>query len=589
MTGLLSCVIATPAMASSLVPGPGDPGYDAALAEKARRFGRQLHAIHTLPTGFGMDAKITDPENVALVEAFIASDADDFEAFAKKHPYEIVEDYGDYLHAAIFGGFQIAGDAFRYATLRDEGAPRDEVDRARLVFVNNLETLDRLVRITGEPGVVARGIRRITPQSGAPAVPGTHPEPVPFFDDDGAVLPRHKQPTWRADRSGSLPFLVWIDDTSRDTFVGYVYALGVSYDVGADDPTIPAATIARLRENARAIGVRLLDKVDVGASRKIDLVLRDWDDRPTTYHALSAEEVLEGFVDDEGGNGFNAVMGLGILRTLYHVSGEPELYARYRELVGRRDYLGVIERTLTDTIYFDEITNYSVVNMAYLALYGLLRYEHDPALAARYRDILERHAYDADVDRDARGLSMAFFDFVFAGFAETGTVGVGAAAVVDGNACLVGHADSPYWDRSTVNCDEDEVAARDCTLLDGSRVRLASRRGYGGERVVAVEPVPVAVRPPTDFAWRSDPHAVNGGGKARLHFGGDLYGAYWLGRYLRASSSGYDNISPLARDAPDEVTAEGCSCAAGERLEGLEGIPLFALLVLLARRRSRAS
>ena len=379
-----------------------------------------------------------------------------------------------------------------------------------------------------------------------------------------------------------------MDDASRDILDGYVFALGAAYDVGAGDPAIPVEKIERLVEHARAIGLRLIESVEVAEDVEIDLVIQDADGRPTTYHALSAEEFLEGIVTEESSNGFNAVMATGILRTLYHVSGEPKIWERYRELIsGTRDYLGVMERALTDLIYFREITNYSVVNMAFLAVYGLLRYENDPGVASRVRRVLETELYDVGVDRDPRGLELTFFDFIFAGFRAEGTLGIGAEAVVDGLAGLEGHPGAPYWDLSTLNCDEAEIAALDCVLLDGTRVALSARRGYGGERAVAVEPLPVELRPPSDFMWRSDPYAVNGGGRDRLNFGGDFHAAYWLGRFLRSSTSGLDNISPIARGEPI-ITEEDCACSSArpQAGRGLEGALAGLGLLWALRRRS---
>lgn len=579
-----------PAEAGSLIPGPGEPDHDPALADKADGFVVQLHELLTEPIGFGLNARVSNPDHRALIDEFFESGARDFREFAGLHPYEIIDEYNDYTHAAIFGGVQIAGDAFRYAVLRDGGAPPEQVEEARAIFIRNLDVLDWMVRVTGTPGVVARGIRRIVPEPGEPPFPGEIPETTPLFDDSGAPLPRYKKPTWREDQSGELPFLIWVDDASRDTLDGYVFALGAAYDVGKDDPTIPSQKIDRLAEQARAVGLLLIEPIEVAEDTEIDLVIRDADGRPTKYHALSAEEFVEGLVSVEPSNGFNAVMSLGMLRTLYHVSGEPKIWARYHELITKRRYLEVMERSLAELVYFGEITNYSVVNMAFIAAYGLLRYEPDPELALRVRRIVEAQLYDVGVDRDARGLGMSFFDLIFAAFREDGIEGIGAEAVADALRMLEAHAAAPYWDDRVQNCDLAEIEALDCELLDGTRIRISPRRGYGGERVVAVEPVPVAVRPPADYMWRSDPHEVNGGGKDRMNYGGDFHAAYWLGRYIQASSSGLDNVSPIARGEPDVIEGEGCACTGGgsSSTSRLGFSPFAALLLLLvAGRRSR--
>jgi hypothetical protein len=62
-------------------------------------------------------------------------------------------------------------------------------------------------------------------------------------------------------------------------------------------------------------------------------------------------------------------------------------------------------------------------------------------------------------------------------------------------------------------------------------IPLSSTKGRGGS-VVSTVSVPVAVRPDTNFAWRSDPFGVNDGASNRLNPRGDWLAAYWLGRLL---------------------------------------------------------
>lgn len=575
--------LSSAALAGQLIPGPGELNYDEALGTKADRFGIQLHEFVTPPIGFALDVFVLDAEKKDLIDQFFASGERDFQAFSGRHAYSVIDAYEEYAHSGIFGGVQVAGDAFRYSVLRDSKEPGIELEEARESFIRGLDALDWFVRITGAPGVVARGLRRITPEPGQPALPGELPELVPLFDGDGNPQPQWKTPTWRADRSGELPFLIWLDDTSRDTFIGYIFALGVAYDVGLNDPKIPQDKIEKLSQHARAIGLRLLEKVEVAEDATTDLVLQDADGRPTTYHALSAEEILEGIVGSEGSSGFNALMALGTLRTLYHVSGEPKLWGHYQTLIKRRRFFDVMERSLKDISYFHELTNYTQVNMNFLAAYGLLRYENDPNLALRARGVLETEIYDAGRERCPKGLKMSFYDIIYAGFRTDGISGPGKTALADGLETLVEHPSPPYWDTWVENCDAAEIAALSCELLDGTVVELSPRRGYGGERVVAVEPIPMRVRPPSDFIWRSDPHAVNGGGLPRLNPGGDFHAAYWMGRFLEASESGLDNISPIARGEPSNWVPEEeettCACTKSRTDSLPESWAVLALMI----------
>jgi hypothetical protein len=117
------------------------------------------------------------------------------------------------------------------------------------------------------------------------------------------------------------------------------------------------------------------------------------DGRPTTFHDLSAEEIAPGLVLDAPVNGFNGWMGMSIVRTLYHITGDEELGRfYYEELVGARGYLDVTRESIA-LMYFANETNFSNVNMAFVAAYGLLRYESDPEVGAQIRGILGTELY----------------------------------------------------------------------------------------------------------------------------------------------------------------------------------------------------
>lgn len=541
------------AVADSIVPGPGEPGHDAALERLADAYDLQIHALIAVPLGFGLEAFVDDPGRRAIIDDFFASGASDFRAHTGRHPYEVIEAYGEHGDLGMFGGVQAAGDAFRYAVLRDSGAAPARVDAARQALLRAMDGLHWMTQITGEPGLLARGIRRAMPEPGDPPLPGTLPVTLPLFDAMGRPQPADKEPTWRDDNSGELPFLIWIDDCSKDQIDGYIFALGAMYDVVAEDETIPRERVDRLVADSLAIGLRLLERVEVAPGVEVDLVIQDADGRPGTFHDLSAEEIAPGAVlpGAPAINGFNGWMALGIIRTLYHITGDERLGRfYYEELLAGRDYLTSVEDSIA-VMYFGEQTNYSNVNMAFVAAYGILRYESDEVIGLRARTILNDHLYAPDKNREARGLGQSFFDFIYAAF-RVGPRDVGRTAIAEGISTLGEFPSPPYWNPLVDNCDAAEIASGTCTLIDGTVVSIAADGGWGGG-TVAVEPLPKRLRPPSNFEWRSDPHSVNGGGGGRLNPGGDFHAAYWMGRYLQQGSTGFENVSPLARPAPPRV------------------------------------
>jgi MYXO-CTERM domain-containing protein len=547
--------LATTATAQTLVPGPGETGYDTTLAAKVGDYDRKIHQIMAVPLGFGLEAFVAGDANRATIDDFFASGAADFEAHTGKHVYEVLRAYGEQGDLGMFGGVQAAGDAFRYAVLRDAGAPTADVDRARQDLLRAMDGLHWFTQVTGEPGVVARGLDRITPEAGDPPLPGTPPNTVPLFDGSGDPQPADKTPTWREDRSGELPFLVWLDDTSKDQFDGYVFALGAVHDAVEGDTSIPKTKKDALVEDARAIGLKLMERVEVGGSRPADLVLVDADGRPTSFHDLSAEELTPGTVLGEPINPFNAVLALGAMRTLYHITGDERIGRfYYEELVSERGYLDLAESTWSVT-YTGTNTNYSNINMGFVAIYGVLRHESEPGLAAQARRVLENQLYAPGKDREARGLKQSLFDFIYAGFRSGGTDDAGNTAVKDGLQTLREFPNQPYWNDAVINCDDGEIAAGSCTAVDGSTIELSDEEGWKG-RLVAIDPVPRKIRPPDNYEWRSDPHRVNGGGGDRLNPGGGFWAAYWMGRLLEASDDGMDNISSYAREPVGYVAPE---------------------------------
>jgi hypothetical protein len=136
----------------------------------------------------------------------------------------------------------------------------------------------------------------------------------------------------------------------------------------------------------------------------------------------------------------------------------------------------------------------------------------------------------------------------------------------------------PTWNVGVTNCDEAEFASLDCVGIDGTPLPLSPDPGRGGG-VVAVDVVPMRIRPRSDFEWRSDPHTVNGDPGDRLNPGGDFHAAYWMGRFLEATSDGTVNTSPIARPAPagtdpdpDAGPEEGTDAGAPDGADAAPGI-----------------
>jgi len=523
-----------------LIPGPGETGFDQPLADRARGYDRQFHTFSAQPFGLSLDAWIPDPADRDLVAGFLAQDAtEDFAAFTGGRTVpQIVEIYDEHGDLGMFAGAAAAGEAFRYIALRDGG---HDTTRAREELLEAIASFHIAATITGTPGTIARGIRRLD-EPGTP--PATEPVPgsCPQAGDRGN--------RWRTDGSGQYPGWIYNDNNSKDQVIGYVFALGAFWDAIAGDPAIPQAVRDQVQADARALAQSLIEDVSLGL-QSADLVIRDWNNCPTKHLDLNPRIVpIDGqnpLVLPEGStnqNGWNALAALGVVRTLYHVSGDAYVgHYYYNELVATRGFPTLMVsgparvRAMYQDGQFD--TNFSNVNMAFVAAYGLLRYETDPALRTTFESLLATELWDVGHRHDAHSMQQAFFNLIFSAFRAGGhEPPVTAAAVTQ----LHEFAAPPYFDTPIENCDANELAAGSCLAIDGSTITLIEP---GNDH--ARDPLPKRLRPPSNFEWRSDPRSVNGGGHIRLNPGGDFRSAYWMGRVLLAAPAGAANVSPVAR------------------------------------------
>lgn len=511
-----------------LLPGPGAPGHDAELEAIALEHDRLWHAVHAASTGLNADYRMNGAEHRATFEQFVASGAYDFEAETGMRP----EDLGQWgKSAGLYGGVGVAADAYRYGVLRDLGAECADVERARAELVRGLEGMDIAARITGVPGVMARAVLNHANNAATPY------ETTPLFDADGDPLPEEKNNgTWRDDQSGELSDWQWEDSLSRDMLVGWAMAFGAAWEVIREDDTIGAAVKARLQKNAGDVARGLMVVGELG----YDLEIPDADGRPT-FHAYLHESSIDRLYIDGAENGFNAVMALGIVGALAYAA-EDEAIDRYvqEELIERRDLPGIAAEDLL-FVGVGVGSNFSNFNMAFTAMFLAQRYVRDPDALTRMRLSLryELWAKDGVDERRPVDMGQSFFDYIYAaGDAEShvdhaSVKPFDAGAVERGTKTLVDFPRAPYFDDPVENCDAEELASQDCVLNDGMRVRVLGEVGWKGT-LVADQIVPMAVRPSSNYHWRSDPYRVNSEGSGlSMNPAVDFRIAYWLGRWVR--------------------------------------------------------
>jgi hypothetical protein len=392
--------------------------------------------------------------------------------------------------------------------------------------------MHRAVAITGVRGVIARGYQRRD-------LPGWTGTTTPLFDGAGNPLPQTKtNGTFRDDASGGhYPEYVWEDSCSRDMLVGWVLGMAAAWEVSRGDATIDAARIATLADDASAIARSLM----IVAATGHDLEIHDADGRITYNGYLSETAVDRSYLANFHANGQHAIMSLGILAALARISDDA-VVADYlhNDLVRARDLPG-IARDHVDILDFGVMSNYSNYDMAFTGGWLAQRYLCDDTAREAVRSAILVGLYDTPGEmRQPAEQSQSFYDLVALAAAARGTADAPLArADLDTSMQMralktLGEFPAPYWADGRVNCDDAEIASLACIGVDGTSLPLIAASGRG-DTVVAAIPVPMRIRPPSNFMWRSDPYSVNGDGNPlALYPAVDFRLAYWMGRYLRA-------------------------------------------------------
>ncbi|HOA12608.1 MAG TPA: hypothetical protein PLB35_04155 [Myxococcota bacterium] len=562
----LCCLVSLQASADPIVPEPIFPKESYPdLHQEMARHDRAYYRFLALPQGWSLEANLTSPDNLALINQFLdQSESEDVKAVTGKHPYEMFSNYEEYGDLGMFGGVAVAATAFKYMTLKRENAPADELAEARRDLVRAIETQHVFWQITGTPGVVARGVQRLVDEDPeAPPIPRLNRNIVDLADGDGNPLPAPKNNgTWRADNSkGTLPPDTWIweDSCSKDQMIGQIFAMVLLYDAAVGDPDIDQALVTRMQQDALATAAMLMETRDISTMEgpigfgMYDLIIMDADGRPTMFHDFNPYSMEKIYVEagSPGYNLFNLIMALGVMKGLYHVTGSTEIETYiYQELMGNRNYLEMTTPPLENEEILDYIlvelkTNFSNVNMIATAIWLALYTESDPVVNGFLQKFMTERWWDKPGrTRTAKLSKQPFYNMVWMGLTDAG---VDRAMADQTAALLTAYKLGPYMNDAVINCDEAEIEAKQCLAVDGTTTLILEGGTNRTDSPVATEALDPSIRPPSNFDARSDPFEANGGGGPRMNPGGDLLAAYWMGRFLDLNPAGVSSKSPYVR------------------------------------------
>jgi hypothetical protein len=520
-----------------LLPGPDEPGYDAALEAKATRYDRGFQNFNAYGLLINADVVVPldAPANRRLVQDFLqTTDSWDFQAWSGKDPEEIISD--NQATAGLYAGSGIAADAFRYGVMRDQGYPQEDVDRARQFVLRGMEGLRIAVEITGVKGVIARGyLRKDIPGAGA-TTPVT-----PLFDDQDNPLPPVKtNGTWRADNSPDhkYPNYIWTDGCSRDMLLGWAAAFGGVWEAIKDDPTFDPELKALHQQYASDVAHNLMTVKPDG----YDLEIGDADGR-TTINGLLNENAWDTIYLPWLGikDGGYTLMSLGIISALAYASEDPEVVDYlYQTLLGPRRFQDITYHNIIGINLWWE-TNYGDINMAFQGMLLAQRYIDDEETIAKLRHTLAYKLYDypPDATRMPKQFSYSLFDFAYAaGVADMSAYhpakhAPDEDAMQRGVETLKEFPDAPYWEVPVTNCSPQAIQNKACELMDGTWVTVLGYVGRDNE-LITLQPFPQRDRPPSNYHWRTNPFDPNGGGDgSRLLPAVDWRWAYWYARWAK--------------------------------------------------------
>ncbi|HEX8795112.1 MAG TPA: hypothetical protein VF765_29395 [Polyangiaceae bacterium] len=550
------------ARADTILPAPGTTGVDAQLATLATGFQLQQDVFATAENGLSLDV-VFNAGDVATVRSFFAQTAStDFRQVTGKHPFAVVQTFGEWGDEGNFAGVASVGVAARLMVLKKSGAPEAEITAARNAAIRAAQTWHVWGSIGG-PGVVARGVRRVTPLNPSdPPLPGMVPQTVPLKDASGNPQPTPKQPTWRAPVASGDSDWIWFDDTSKDQVIGFALAVTWLYDALKGDPAVPSDVLPNLAADMKAFASSLQK---VAPELGIDLCIRDADGRLTDFHDLNPRELSPGHVLPPGTtlrNGFNALLALAVIRAAYHVTADPDIGAYYyQDLVGTRGMQDEVAQT-SGAAFLGVQTNYSNVGMLAIAYATLMRVETDPRVRAAIGGALETAFWNTGDTADGNHTQQAWYDAIYGAFAPAAVLHDASLRSRIQND-LSGFQPAPAIERDIVNCTPADIDAGSCIGIDGKT--MITLVGNAGGSPVAKDIVPMPIRPDSDFEWRSDPHQVNGTGSTLMDPRGDWLAAYWLARL--ADEDVTKNVSPnalppLPWGGGDDAGAEGGAGAA---------------------------
>lgn len=391
---------------------------------------------------------------------------------ALKEPGNLAAGYTQHSsdNDGLWTSIYVAAEAFRYGTTGDESARENAW--------KSLQAMMFMHDVTGIPGFVARSF-------------------VPISDD-----PKRYGGEWYKSADGKW---WWKGDTSSDELDGHYFAYAVYYNCAATEEQKEI-----IRGYVQKITDHLLDHgyYYVGPPGK-----------PTTWGVFAPEKLnhdLKWIVD----RGLNSLEILSHIKVAEHIVGGERYTQALRELDEQHAY--PLNTVLQKMTWPPEEVNHSDDELAFLAYYPLVIYEHDPELRKLYMAGLHR---SFEIERPEHS---PLFNYIYAAGVQAGEWKDASKrppeafvkpARYDHDECVAWFREVP---QDTLDWKVQNSKRRDLGPLGVNRVDQ--------QRMMFV--LPIAER--RVMRWNGDPYELDGGGAGRSRDDGAfLVLPYWMGRYHR--------------------------------------------------------
>jgi hypothetical protein len=292
------------------------------------------------------------------------------------------------------------------------------------------------------------------------------------------------------DGTGAFAGHRWRGNVSRDQYSGLIFGFATAWDV-SPDPTVRAQCAEHLAAMADHF---------IASNHRI----MDVDGQPTTHG-----DVTQSVLGVRVTNPVHALIVLSALKAAAVSNPNEPKYAQAYAQATRRYSNAVPNMLILD---FGARTKWYNFNLAFQPLYTLLRFETDPGLRARYEDALHRRVWGS-----VRDTFNSLFTFIHAARAPGRYGGADWISVHEAIWSLQLFDGPPHRHRA----------------VDGSRFVRKDRIAqalFGVDQ--ARDPVPIHLRPRSDFMWQRSPYAYRSPEDLRIEYPGvDYLVAYWMGRY----------------------------------------------------------